>query len=198
MTICVYQGTFNPIHNAHIRVAKYVLEKNIASKVIFVPAFIPPHKSIQEDNAIHRLAMVTLATEDIPKFEVSDIEFKKNDISYTYLTIKELYKSLDIKEKINFIIGTDAFEKIETWYKTDKLKNLVHFIIFLREDSFNKSRFDYLKEKGYDFEFQELTFENISSSEIRKRIFNNEKITNMIPKKVEEYIKKYDLYRKQN
>ena len=88
---------------------------------------------------------------NIPFFNISDIEYKFRGNSYTYNTIVKLKSEMKINDKINFIIGTDAFEKIESWYKTDELKKLVHFIIFPRTNLFNKADFDHLKEKGYAF-----------------------------------------------
>ena len=195
MKICVFQGTFNPIHNAHLRMGKFVCEKFDFDKILYIPAFIPPHKACDNSYAHHRLKMVELAVEDNEKFEISDIEYKRQGKSYTYLTILELYKKYEIEGKINFIIGTDAFEKIETWYESDKLKNLVKFIIFIREENFQKERYDFLKEKGYDFEFQSLSFKDISSTELRKKIKNNEDISEFLPQKVKEYIEKNELYK---
>ena len=124
MKLCVFQGTFNPIHNAHLRVAKYVLNKYDFDKLLFIPAYKPPHKKYDDNMSIHRLNMVKLAIEDEhnSKIEVSDIEYKREGKSYTYLTICELYKKYEIEGKINFIIGTDAFKDIENWYEADKLK----------------------------------------------------------------------------
>lgn len=195
MKLCVFQGTFNPIHNAHIRVGEYVCRKYNFDKFIFIPAYIPPHKKCEKQLAEHRYQMTKLAIQDNKNFEISDIEYKRQGKSYTYLTILELYKQYNIEGKINFIIGTDAFEKIETWYESDKLKNLVKFIIFIREENFQKEKYDFLKEKGYDFEFQSLSFKDISSTELRNKIKNNDDISEFVPKKVEEYIKKNELYK---
>ena len=194
MNLCLFQGTFNPIHNAHLRAAKYVVVNNYADKVIFIPAYIPPHKNIDFSLSNHRFNMVKIAVADYPEFEISDIEYKRNDKSYTYLTICELRKIYHIDDKIKFIIGTDAFRKIETWHEADKLKELVHFLILFRDKNFNKEEFDYLKHKGYDFEFLELEFKDISSSEIRTKIKNKKLPEGYIPKKVEEYIYKHGLY----
>lgn len=194
MKLCVFQGTFNPIHNAHIRVGEYVCQKYNFDKIIFIPAYIPPHKNCDDIFAAHRYEMTKLAIQNNPKFEISDIEYKRKGKSYTYLTISELYKKYDIEGKINFIIGTDAFEKIESWYESNKLKNLVKFIVFIREENFNKSKYNYIEEKGYNFEFEDLTFENISSTNIREKIKNNERINEFVPPQVEEYIKQYELY----
>jgi nicotinate-nucleotide adenylyltransferase len=139
--------------------------------------------------------MVKLAIEDIPHFDISDIEYQREGKSYTYLTIKELYEILDIDEKINFIIGTDAFDKIETWYEIDKLKQLVKFIVFKRDLIFDKTKYNHLIQKKFDFEIQTLPFEDISSTQLREKIKNNENFTNEIPKKVKEYIIDNELYK---
>jgi nicotinate-nucleotide adenylyltransferase len=138
--------------------------------------------------------MVKRAVKDNSKFEVSDIEFKREGKSYTFLTICELNKLYDIDGKIHFVIGTDAFEKIETWYEVDKLKELVKFIVFVREDNFEISRYDYLREKGFDFEFQSLPYQDISSTELRQKISNGEDIDGYVAQEVKEYILKNGLY----
>ena len=194
MKICVFQGTFNPIHNAHLKMAEFILENYGFEKIIFIPAAKPPHKDYDLQNAVHRLNMVKLAAHYNPQFEVSDIEFKLKGKSYSYLTALELYKQYNIDGKINFIIGTDAFEKIESWYKTDEFKKLVDFIVFVRENNFTPERFQHLKNKGYNFQFASLPFEDISSTEIREKIAAGNLPDNLIPKAVEEYIRKHELY----
>ena len=141
MELCVYQGTFNPIHNAHIKIAEYTLENYAKDGIIFIPAYNPPHKDCDDIPANHRLKMVDLATEYNPKFIVSDIEYKRVSKSYTYITLCQLYKIYKIKQKIKFIIGTDAFKNIETWYEADNLKKLVDFLVFPRENNYNDSEF---------------------------------------------------------
>ena len=196
MKICLYQGSFNPIHNAHIEVAKYVKEHYDFEKITFVPAFKPPHKDLTEftpDNAIHRLNMVQLATKDYPFFEVTAIEFIRNEPSYTIETVKQIY-ALANPEKISIIIGTDAFEKIETWHKSDELKNLVDFILFKRTDNFNIEVFEELKQKGYNYTLTDMPFIDISSSMVRERVKQNKEICDIVPLKVAEYIKEYNVY----
>ena len=195
MKLCVFQGTFNPVHNAHLRVAHYVVDKYNFDKLLFIPAFNPPHKKILSDMAQHRLNMVKLAVQDLPNIEVSDIEYKRTGVSYTYLTICELYKLYDIEGKIHFLIGTDAFQHIESWYETEKLKSLVKFIVFVREDNFEPLKYNYLLDKGYDFEFEPLEFQDISSTELREKIKSGNSIGSYVPKRVEDYIYKNDLYK---
>ena len=193
MKLCVFHGSFNPVHNAHLRVADFVRENYDFDKLLFIPAFCPPHKDI--GMAGHRFEMVKLAAENYPEFDVSDIEYKRGGKSYTYLTIKELYETYEIEPPICFIIGTDAFEKIESWYEADKLKELVKFLVFIRQDNFDISRYDYLKGKGYNFEFQKLPYKDISSTELRNKIKDGRDISGLVPEKVKEYIEKHGLYK---
>ena len=198
MNICLFCGTFNPVHNAHIRMAQYVLRKFDFEKVIFIPSYIPPHKNTQGVSAENRMEMVRLAINGQKHFEVSDIEFQlaqKYEKSYTYLTILELRKLFNTEKKFNFIIGTDAFEKIESWYEADKLKGLLKFIVSRREDDCDLSRFDYLREKGFDFDFTNLAFYDISSTELRNKISRGESISDLVPAAVEDYIIENGLYR---
>ena len=196
MKLCVFQGTFNPIHNAHLRIAKYVLNKYNFDKILFIPAFQPPHKNYDINMSLHRLNMVKLALVDInnPKIEISDIEYHRNSKSYTYLTICELYKKYKIEGKINFIIGTDAFKQIESWYEANKLKKIVKFIVFKRQNDFSSLEYNYFRDVGYDFVLEELSFKDISSTRLRNMIKNDEVIDGLISEKVKEYIKQYGLY----
>jgi len=193
MRVCIIAGTFNPIHNAHIEMAKYIKENFKFDKIIFIPAYNPPHKESDINFSKHRYNMVELSIKKYPEFEISDIEFKRNKKSYTYDTVSELYKTYKIDGKINIAIGTDAFEKIESWYETDKLKKIVDFIVFIRD---NKSvDFEDIKKKGYSFQYTKMPFIDISSTELRFKIKNNEDISGLLPKEAEEYIKNNGLYR---
>ncbi len=193
MKLCIFSGTFNPIHRAHLKMAEYVLENFGFDKIIFIPAYKPPHKDYDTNMCTHRFNMVRLAIEYNPYFEISDIEYQHEGKSYSYLTALQLKKQYCTEDKINFIIGTDAFEKIESWYEAEKFKNLVDFIVFVRE---NKTvNFDDLKEKGYSFEIARMPFIDISSTELRERIKEGKSISNLVTEEVEEYIYKNGLYR---
>lgn len=198
MSVCLYQGSFNPIHNAHIEAAKYVHSEFKFEKIVFIPAFIPPHKNSSDfntENAFHRLNMVELAVKDYPYFDVSAIEYTRNKPSYTFDTISQIYEIVKPEDKINFIIGTDAFIKIETWYKSNELKNLVNFILFIRENQFDETPYLKLREKGYHYNLMKMPFINISSTEIRERLKHNQDICDIVPLKVAEYIKNNNVYK---
>lgn len=194
MRLCVFQGTFNPIHKIHIEVAKFAKKHYHFDSVMFIPAYIPPHKSVDKNLAEHRFNMVKLAISNYNYFNISDIEYRNEQNSYTYNTIVELYKTNNIDGKINFLIGTDAFIKIESWYKSEELKNLLHFIVFKRTNDFNERDFDFLKKKGYDFEFSPMGYKDVSSTELRQNIKRGLSISNMELPQVKEYIKENGLY----
>ena len=195
MRLCVFQGTFNPIHKVHLEVAKFAKEYYNFERILFIPAYIPPHKSVDKKLALHRFNMVKLAISEYNGFDISDIEYKREGNSYTYNTILELRKAYNITdEKINFLIGTDAFIKIRTWYNTDKLKELVHFIVFKRTNEFNKDDFNELRGFRYDFEFAPMNYIDVSSTKLRENLGNGISINDMELPKIREYIKEHGLY----
>ena len=173
--------------------AEYVLSHYGFDKIIFIPAYKPPHKDYDTSMCTHRFNMVKLAIQDNPHFEISDIEYKNEGKSYSYLTALELYKKYNVDGKIHFIIGTDAFKQIESWYETEKFKNLVDFIVFVRENE--TVNLDWLKAKGYSFEIAGMPFTDISSTHIRERIAQGISINDLVTNNVEEYIYKNGLYK---
>ena len=195
MELCIFSGTFNPIHNGHLYMAEYVIKNFGISKILFIPAFVPPFKNTAPELAEHRYKMVELAIKNNPDFEISDIEFRHSGKSYTYLTIKELYEQYKIDGKINFIIGTDAFESLDKWYKSEELRKMIRFIVFVRKNDFDSSKYDIMKTKGYDFKFARMQFNDISSTGIRNMIKNNQDLSGLLPEEVERYIKENGLYK---
>ncbi len=197
MKMCIFSGTFNPIHNGHIYIAEYILRNFDFSKILFIPALNPPLKESNPKMAVHRFKMVELAIASNPKFEISDVEYRMRGKSYSYNTICELYKEYKVDGKINFILGTDAFETLDNWYESEKLRKLLNFIVFVRKNDFDENKYSNMKEKGYSFEFAKMQFNDISSTEIRKRINENLSLAGLLPEKVERYIKENGLYKNQ-
>ena len=189
MNLCIFPGTFNPIHNAHIKMAEFVLENFGFDKIIFIPSYIPPHKEIDKNLAKHRYNMVKLAISGNKSFEISDIEYQSEGKSYSLLTVKKIIEHYNIKGRLNFIIGTDAFVKLDSWYKAEELKKLVHFIVFPRRGDGDEKLYKDFIQNGWDFEIVNCSFMDISSTEIRD--FKKQDID----KKVEDYIKENGLYR---
>lgn len=182
MSICIFPGTFNPIHYGHLKMAEFALENFNLEKIIFIPSYLPPHKEINKDLASHRYKMVELAIKDNPKFEISDVEYKSEGKSYSIITVKKIIEQYNLKTRLNFIIGTDAFNKIDTWCQAEELKKLVHFIVFNRGEEINNIS------EGWDYELADLKFLDVSSTSIRSG-----QVVDTI-KEVEDYIKNHGLY----
>lgn len=197
MKLCVFQGTFNPIHNVHLAMANYVKNVYDYNTILFIPAYRPPHKDFDDDFSNHRFQMVKVAISGETFFGISNIEFQNERYSYTTLTIQELYKRYKIEGKIAFIIGMDAFREIDTWYETDKLKTLVDFIVFPRGGEIDKDRLALLHFKGYKFTIAQMEPINLSSSIVRDKLVEGKSVANYIPLKVQEYISQHELYREQ-
>lgn len=195
MTICLFQGTFNPPHNGHLQVAKFVLQTCNFDRIIFIPAAKPPHKTLNENEALHRLNMTKLLVKDYPCFYVSDIEFHRKTLSYTYITIQELYKKENLTEKPYFIIGDDAFLKIESWYHSSELKDLINFIVLPRDNDYDEKKYKELKEKGYNYKRLNMPEIDISSTQIRELCQKRLPLNNLTSKEVEKYIYEHNLYR---
>lgn len=182
MNICIFPGTFNPIHKGHLKIAEYTLNKYHFDKIIFIPSYIPPHKILDKNLSKHRFEMIKLAIKNNNKFEISDIEYKSEEKSYSINTVSKIIEQYNINNRLNFIIGTDAFAQINTWYKANELKRLVHFIVFPRK-GYNIEHIT-----DWDYELVDMEMIDISSTNIRNGITND--IIN-----VEGYIKDNGLYR---
>ena len=185
--LTVFAGTFNPVHTGHLIVAESIRCELNCERILFIPSYVPPCKNNNLAEFKHRFNMVKLATEDNPHFEVSDIESRLEGISYTINTINELYRQNPSYEgKINFIIGADAFNNIETWYEYEKLVKVLKFIVVARPGS--------KITKELDYKFSEAPEVDISSSGIRNKINENKSIKYLVPALVERYIIDNRLY----
>lgn len=126
----MFGGTFDPVHNAHIEIARAAADRFGLAKVLFIPAANPPHKpegaaASYED----RVRMLQLACAVDPRFEVSRIE-EGSSRSYSILTIEKLKASGNAN--LCFLIGADAFAEIRTWYRWRDLAAMVEFIVVTR------------------------------------------------------------------
>ncbi len=185
----VFGGTFDPIHNAHLAMARAALEEFCGAglrRILFVPAANPPHKSGTGMAAWDdRVRMVELACAGEPEFEVSRIEQDANP-SYSVLTIESLLA--EGEGPLAFLIGADAFAEIRTWHRWQDVVRLVEFIVVTRPG------FDYDAPEGalvHELSGLELP---VSSSEVRDQIARGERNV-PVPRAVLTYIREHDLYR---
>jgi nicotinate-nucleotide adenylyltransferase len=184
--IAIFGGTFDPIHSAHLIVAREALEHFALDEVLFVPAANPPHKS----NAgmapyEHRLRMVELASSGEPRFVASDLE-KGEGRSYSILTIEKLRASRP-DDELFFLIGADAFSEITTWRRWEDVVAAVTFLVVTRPGH------DYTIPPGARVERLETLALPVSSSDVRAKLAAGE-TPEELPPEVLDYIEARGLY----
>jgi len=189
----IFGGTFDPVHIGHLITAQAVKELRSLEKIIFIPAYTSPHKiDYKNISPEHRLNMVKLSIKDIPYFECSDIEIKRESVSYTIDTLRELKK---IYDKIELIIGYDNIFDFNTWKEPDEILKIAGLIVLRRKTSVKPANIDKYFHSAI---FVDTPAVEISSSEIRQRIACKMPVDFLIHPKVNEYIKKFNLYQKDN
>lgn len=171
--IGLFGGTFNPIHYGHLKMARAAQKKFKLDVVYFIPNGNPPHRKKDLLPAKKRYDLVKKAIKGKKHFEVLDIEIKKRKPSYTIDTIKELLQSTIHDPRFTFfLIGQDAFEKLDTWKKIDELVKLVEFIVFPRRDLRPQvsTKYRIPKIKNLKYHLLKVKPINISGSEVRKKM----------------------------
>ena len=119
MRIGIYGGTFNPPHVGHLICAQEALIQLALDRVVFIPAAVPPHKTVPDDpGAQHRLGMCRAAVSDDERFEVSDLEVVRAGTSYTLDTLEELNTSVPDSD-LFLILGADVAAGLPRWHRPE-------------------------------------------------------------------------------
>ena len=125
-------GTFNPVHRAHLGIAREVQDACMLDRVLFIPAAEPPHKDVAgRVSFTDRLAMVEIATAKIPGFLASDLEIKRSGKSYSVDTL-EILLELNPGDELYFIIGLDSYRDIASWKDFGRIFSLSNVVVTTR------------------------------------------------------------------
>ena len=193
MTLGVFGGSFNPPHLAHLIVAERVRDQMELDTVLWIPAHIPPHKQFDPELAspAHRLAMVRLATQGNPGFEVSDIELRRPGPSYTVHTLMQLHEAFP-NTRLFLILGGDSFEQLPSWYQPERILELASLVVYHRPGA----DFSHVPEKFKKHaHFIRTPLLEISGTTIRKLIRTGHSCRYLVPEAVRLYIEEHNLYR---
>jgi nicotinate-nucleotide adenylyltransferase len=186
----IFGGTFDPIHNGHLITAQSVKEIRNLEKIMFIPAYISPHKQhAKASSAQHRLNMLKLALDEIPFFGYSDFEIKQHTISYTIDTLREFKKYYD---EIDLIIGYDNIFQFHTWKEPDEILKLANVVVLKRKSS---HPLDFVDKYVEAATFVQTRGIEISATDIRNRVHTDLPIYYLVPDKVLDYINKNKLYK---
>jgi nicotinate-nucleotide adenylyltransferase len=203
MRIGVIGGTFNPIHNTHLDIARATRDQFSLDRVIFVPARTPPHKltDLTLVSPEHRLRMVQLAVALVPGAEVSNLEILRQGPSYTLDTLAALKQRFGPKVELFFILGTDQALELPSWYRAAELVRLCRLVCVERPRYPLKS-LDKLAGLLPDDVLRSLRADVLvtppsttSATEIRRRIAAGEDAGDLLPQPVLQYIIEHGLYR---
>jgi nicotinate-nucleotide adenylyltransferase len=195
MRLAILGGSFNPVHNGHLFLAQSVLDRFDYDKILFIPAFIPPHKQMIADvTAEQRLDMLRLGIVNNNKFEVDCCELERKGVSYTSVTISYLEKKYEgrLEGKIGLIIGDDLAEGFSSWRYPDILAENTDIILARRLFSENSCSVPFL----YPHKELHNALLPISSTQIRESIGKNDSWRYLVPDAVYEYIVSRNLYDK--
>ena len=197
MKIGIMGGTFNPVHNAHIKLALSAYEELNLDKVLFMPSKKPPHKDnnvILSDEV--RSDMIKLAIKPYNFFEFSDFELIRNTTTYT----SETLELLDINDDNTyyFIMGADSFINILNWNRPEVIMKHAHIVVSVRDGIDTDKLEEHMRYlcKNYNAKISilHIGFMDISSTYIRNSIKEGKDISEFMPEEVEEYIKSNKLY----
>ncbi|MCF7885736.1 MAG: nicotinate-nucleotide adenylyltransferase [Candidatus Marinimicrobia bacterium] len=195
MSICLFGGTFDPIHTGHLIMAQGTLnEFDAIDKIVFIPSAKPPHKEIATCSSFqHRFTMTKKAIESNSNFSISKVENKRPGKSYSIDTIKFFRNNYKLnKDNLFFLIGEDSLVELDTWKAPQEIVSLATLLVIRRPnyqteyknpEYINKARF-----------VDGVPLLDISSSLVRENISQGKSIKYLVPLTVEEYIKSYKLY----
>ncbi len=185
--IGIFGGTFDPVHNGHLIVARAVLESENLDRMVFVPSARPPHKGgdIMFD-ASERMRFLGLAMRGIPGFEVSSLELDREGPSYTIDTLREFTASYPLGTGLFFVVGRDNISEIETW--KDPKGILDACTVLVADRSCRASGAPAWVEERVRFVRTPVI--DISSSDIRKRLRDGLTIRHLVPDAVADEIER--------
>jgi nicotinate-nucleotide adenylyltransferase len=211
-------GTFNPIHNGHLAIARQTREALSLDRILFIPTNDPPHKPLQSlAPAKDRYEMVRLAIRSDPQLAISDLELRRSGTSYSIDTVRQLQQEYGPQTQLFFLIGLDAFLDFPTWHEPATLLTLCSFIVISRPglsfqalgtlpllptlpqqslldlDRGNSSKLS-VSMGSHALICLRLPPCDISASEIRSKFKQGLPTANLLPPPVESYILQHHIY----
>jgi len=185
--IAIYGGTFDPVHHAHLILAREAIETLGLDKVILVPAAISPlKKSAPVASGEVRLEMLQAAIKGVPEFEANECELLRPPPSYTIDTVEEIRRR-ECDASVYCLIGEDNVEQLPQWHRFAELEKIVRFVILDRSG----------KQPSHSYQLIHRRID-ISATEIRRRVAQHLSIRYLVPDSVDQIIQREKLYREQS
>jgi len=135
MAIGIFGGTFDPVHNGHLRMALEAKDNLGLDEVRLVPCHYPPHRDEPSLSSIQRLEILNIATKNLQGIVVDDRELKRDQLSYSIDTLDSFREELGDEVSLVLMMGMDAFVKLTSWHQWQRLRELAHIAVMVRPDS---------------------------------------------------------------
>lgn len=202
--VALFGGSFDPVHLGHINAVRSLLrEVRDIGRVIIMPAYVNPFKAGEAGGAVgaspmQRVEMCRIAFGDIPRCMVSDFEARREGPSYTYVTLRALREEFPGKELI-LTVGSDSLKSLPGWKNSEEIFRCAVIAAAARSDGDLEEISRYAEEisrLGGRVRVIPITPFDISSTQIRKKILNNEDLTCYMDKNVVKYITENKIYGK--
>ena len=201
----IFGGAFDPVHKGHTQSLKFISDLKIFDEIQVIPNYASPHnKDIQTDEK-HRLKMLEVALKELEDINLNDIELKNKTKSYTYETLKYL-KSIYPERHLSLIIGLDSLYSFTTWKNWENILSLCSLLVLERKLN-NRLRINKELESKISADYDDFfsghgkililknDLINVSSTEVRMKIKNNENLTDLVDDQVLKYISNKSLYK---
>ena len=191
-------GTFDPVHRGHVEIARLAMEEAGLARILLIPAGQPRLKSAEPSaTPQQRMDMLRLAFQDMPGFEVSDVELHRSGPTRTVDTLAELRGSIGPGVELVFILGLDALDRLDQWIQPERVTELARLLAvsrpgyagfdwgaFYDRNPYARGRVECIDTAAFD----------ISASELRRRLSTGAPVSGLLPEAVEDYIRDNGLY----
>lgn len=198
----LFGGSFDPVHLGHVNAVRSLIDSELEiDRVIIMPAYVNPFKQHDDRSrradSRQRLEMCRIAFSQLPMCEISDHEISKKDVSYTVLTLEHLHR-LYPDDSFILTVGSDSLESLPRWYRFEDIIKLARIAAVSRCDedcakieAYRKN----IENAGGTVHIINTEPFDISSTEIRKKILNNQEISCYVDQNVVKYIMTEKIYR---
>lgn len=178
-------GTFDPIHNAHLAMARAAAEHLKLDRLLFMPTGSPRYRTPAVASGEHRVAMLRLAFADHDSYEIDGRELAAGASGYTVDTLRELRLELGADTPLWLLMGADQYRKLGDWHRPQDVKKLAQIAVFARPGVFLEKNVPLIPMESMP----------VSASEIRARVARGEDISGLVPPAVAAYVAEKGLYR---
>ena len=196
MRRAIFGGSFNPIHNDHVKLALQFAEEFGLDRVTLIPTYSTPLKDNSAfADGVDRYNMCRLATAAYPQLEVSDIELNRGGLSYTSDTVAALKRPGD---ELYLIVGADMYVTLDRWHEFRYLfENTVILVATRNELDYHslEEKYEAYKPLGCRTLISHNAVGPLSSTAVRAAVKSGESIAGMVDPQVAEYIRNHQLYR---